>query len=423
MKKHLLSRKVLLIAFSVLFSILPSKTFAQNPNYNWTGAADSNFYNIANWTSTVGLVAFDNASFKEVRTSTSGISPVISQVVAWQPGIFDNLGGNLTVNADFACFYNDKLNGTVTVNTGATFVCRNIFRIGSGGSGTLNVNGGTFMSNDPSNWQGIFIGALAGGNGTANINSGGTINGGYQLEIGTRNNFPTGLLNVNANGTALAYWATVIGPNGTVNIDGGTLNAGQKLLVGDLTLDPGGIAGSVGSIVGRLNINSGSVIVNQNDLSAGDLVLHAKAKVVIDNGTLVIKASGKDFTAAINTFVTAGQIVPASGKKITVSYDGVLTTVKAIPNLGVNDFTVADNAFTVYPNPVQDVINIIPNKDFDGNLKVSIVALSGATVLEQTVEKNSGSFNLDIKNKLSSGVYLLKITSNNLVHSSKIVVK
>ena len=423
MKKHLLSRKGLLVAFSVLFLNVSNEAFAQNVSYNWTGARDSNFYNAANWTSSSGAVAFDDTSFKEVRTSASGTGAIINQTVAWQPGIFDNTGGNLTVNANFNCFFNDKLNGTITVNAGATFVCRNIFRVGREGSGTLNVNGGTFMSNNTDTWQGIFIGALAGGNGVANISNNGVISGGYQLEIGTRNFYPTGLLNVNATGTAEAYWATVIGPNGTVNIDGGTLNAGQKLLVGDLFVDTAGTEGTLGAIVGKLNINSGSVTINQNDLAEPGLILHAKAKVVIDNGKLILKRTGKNFTADINAFVTAGQIVPATGKKIVVEYDGVLTTVSAKANLGVEDFATAQNAFTVYPNPVQDVINIIPNIGFDGNLKVSIVTLSGATVLEQSIGNNSGSYSLDIKNKLTSGVYVLKITGNNIAHSSKIVVK
>jgi hypothetical protein len=424
MKKLLLSRKALLVAFSILSLSVSNEIFAQDPNYNWTGAADSNFYNKANWTSTVGSVAYDNTAFKIVRThSVAGSSPVINQNVDWQPGIFDNTGGNLTVNANFNVFFNDKLNGTVTVNTGASFVCRNIFRIGSEGSGTVNVNGGTFMSNNTNTWQGMFIGVLSGGNGVVNVSNGGFVSGGYSLEIGTRNYFPTGLLIVNATGTAEAYWATVIGPNGTVNIDGGTLNAGQKLLVGDLSVDTPGTEGTTGGIVGKLNINSGTVVVNQNDLADPALTLNTKAKVVIDNGKLILKHTGQNFTADINAYVTAGQIVPVAGKSIVVEYDGILTTVSAKANLGVEDFAVSKNEFTVYPNPVEDVINIVANKDFGGNVKIEVVTLSGAKVLEQSGSFSSGSYALGIKNKLTSGVYLLKISSNNAVYSTKVLVK
>ena len=422
MKKHLLSKTLLVVLLFGLFSSLSNSTYAQT--YNWTGAIDGNFYNAANWTSTSGPVVFDDSSFKFVRTHSVTNQATINQFVAWQPGVFDNTGGSLTVNTDFNIFYNDILNGTVTVNTGAIFTCRNIFRIGSGGSGILNVNGGTFRSSNTNTWQGIFIGVLNGGDGTANINSGGIIDGGYQLEIGSRDFYPTGVLNVNVGGTASAYWATTIGPNGTVNINGGNLNTGETFKVGDLFLDNASNSGTVGSIVGKLNINSGAVTVNQNDLAGVNFSLHANSKVIIDGGSLIIKRTGVDFTSVINGFVTGGQIAPIAGKTIVVTYDGTsLTTVTAITSLVINKFD-AKSKFTIYPNPVQDYINIMSNNDFNGNLKVSVVNLAGQTIMDNQLEKNSsGSYSIDVKNKLSAGIYLVNISTDTATFSSKIMVK
>jgi hypothetical protein len=425
MKKILLSKKSLLILLFGLFLSISNGVHAQT--YNWTGAVDGNFYNAANWTSTSGPVVFDDSAFKFVKThSVATNQPIISQFVAWQPGVFDNTGGSLTVNADFNVFYNDFLNGTVTVNTGAIFTCRNIFRIGREGSGVLNVNGGTFRSSNTNTWQGIFIGVLNGGNGTANINSGGIIDGGYQLEIGTRDFYPTGVLNVNSGGIAGAYWATAIGPNGTINVNGGNLNTGETFKVGDLFLDNAGNAGTVGTTVGKLNINSGTVTVNQNDLAGVNFNLHANAKVMIDGGSLIIKRTGTDFTSAINAYVTGGQIVPAAGKTIAVTYDGTsMTTVTAITALGTNNFDAdAKNTFTIYPNPVQNYINIMSKNDFSGKLKVAVVNLAGQTIMDSQLEKNnSGSYSVDVKNKLSAGVYLVKISTDTDAFSSKIIVK
>ncbi|TRX37784.1 T9SS type A sorting domain-containing protein [Flavobacterium restrictum] len=423
MKKSLHERKGLLFAVSILFFGFTAGVHAQD--YSWTGAADTDFYNTANWTnSTSAPIVFDNAGWKVARTHALGNSAVISKFVDWQPGIFDSTDGNLTVNADFNIFYNDKLNGTITVNTGATFTCRHIFRLGSEGTGILNVNGGTFRSNDPvNNPQLVLIGVLSGGNGIATINDGGTISGGYQLEIGTRDYYPTGLLNVNTGGTADAYWATVVGPNGTVNIDGGNLNTGQALIVGDLYVDNAGTEGTTGTIVGKLNINSGTVMVNQNDLDSPALNLNAKAKVVIDNGSLIIKRSGTDFTSIVNGYVTAGQIVPAAGKEIVVAYDGVLTTVTAKKSLGINDFDVS-NRFAIYPNPVQESINIMAKGNFNGDLKVSVVTITGQTVIKsQTIKANAGSYTVVSKNKLASGMYLVQINTGTTTVSKKIMVK
>lgn len=425
MKKILLSKKSLLMLLFGLFLSISNGIYAQT--YNWTGAADGNFYNAANWTSTLGPVVFDDSAFKFVKThSVATNQPTISQFVAWQPGVFDNTGGSLVINADFNIFFNDVLNGNVTVNTGAIFTCRNIFRIGREGSGVLNVNGGTFRSSNTNTWQGIFIGVLSGGNGTANINTGGIIDGGYQLEIGTRDFYPIGELNINTGGTAVAYWATVVGPNGTINVNGGNLNTGETFKVGDLFLDTPGNAGTVGTTVGKLNINSGTVTVNQNDLAGINFNLHANAKVMINGGSLIIKRTGIDFSSVINAYVTGGQIVPAAGKTIAVTYDGTsMTTVTAITALGINNFDAdAKNAFTIYPNPVQNYINIMSKNDFSGKLKVAVMNLAGQTIMDSQLEKNnSGSYSVDVKSKLSAGVYLVKISTDTDTFSSKIIVK
>jgi hypothetical protein len=423
MKKNLLTKKSLLVLLIGLFLSISNGADAQT--YNWTGAVDGDFYNASNWTSTSGPVVFDDSSFKFVKThSVATNQPAINQFVAWQPGVFDNTGGNLIVNADFNVFFNDALNGTVTVNTGAIFTCRNIFRIGREGSGILNVNGGTFRSSNTNTWQGIFIGALSGGNGIANINTGGIIDGGYQLEIGTRDFYPTGELNVNTGGTAVAYWATAIGPNGTINVNGGNLNTGETFKVGDLFLDTPGNAGTIGTTVGKLNINSGTVTVNQNDLAGINFNLHANAKVMIDGGSLIIKRTGIDFSSAINAYVTAGQIAPAAGKTIVVAYDGTsMTTVTAIISLAINKFD-SKNTFTIYPNPVQNYINIMSKNDFSGKLKVAVVNLAGQTIIDSQLEKNnSGSYTIDVKNKLSAGLYLINIITDTDTFTSKIMVK
>lgn len=425
MKKNLLSKKSLLMLLFGLFLSFSNGTYAQT--YNWTGSVDGNFYNASNWTSTSGPVVFDDSAFKFVKThSVATNQPTISQFVAWQPGVFDNTGGSLTINADFNIFFNDVLNGTVTINTGALFTCRNIFRIGREGLGIVNVNGGTFRSSNTNTWQGIFIGALSGGNGTANINTGGIIDGGYQLEIGTRDFYPTGELNVNTGGIATAYWATAIGPNGTINVNGGNLNTGETFKVGDLFLDTPGNAGTLGSTVGKLNINSGTVTVNQNDLAGVIFNLHANAKVMIDGGSLIIKRTGSDFTSAINAYVTGGQIVPAAGKTITVTYDGTsMTTVTAMTTLGTTNFDAeAKNTFTIYPNPVQNYINIMSKNNFSGKLKVAVMNLVGQTIIYNQLEKNnSGSYSIDVRNKLSAGVYLVKISTDTGTFFSKIIVK
>lgn len=412
MKKKLQFNKLSLVAACALFLGICNYTEAQT--YNWTGGS-SNFYATSNWTSTQGAVAFDDSSFKTVRTNGTGSSPVINQFVAWQPGIFDSTGGNLTINADFNVFFNDMLNGTVTVNSGAIFTCRNIMRVGRDGTGILNVNG-TARSLNEGVFQAIFIGAL-GGNGTVNVNEGGLVSGGYQLEVGTRDFYPTGTLNVNTGGIAEAYWVTPIGPNGTINVNGGTVNTGQTFIVGDLFLDNAANVGNVGAVVGRVNLNSGTMMVNQNDLEAIVFAMHPNSKMIIDNGSLMIKRTGVDFTQAVNGFVTGGQIEAAPGKQINVVYDGVFTTVTATTTAGIN--TLATDSFSLYPNPAQDVITITANNQIAGSVSINVINMLGETVMQKQLS-DINRYELNISN-LASGMYVVKLNSAQESFSSKII--
>jgi len=415
MKKKLQSK----LSFFALWAVfLGISNYSNAQTYDWTGAVSSDFYNAANWTSTLGPVAFDDSSFKFVRThQTSGNAPIIGGTMPWQPGVFDNTGGNLIINANFNVFYNDKLNGTVTVNQGANFTCRNIMRIGREGVGILNVNGTAWCNNDTTTWQGMFIGALAGGNGTVNVNNGGLASGGYNLEVGTRNNYPTGTLNVYTGGTADAYWATVVGPNGTININGGVLNTGQAFFIGDLTVDNAGTEGTLGAVVGKVNINSGSVVVNHNDLAAPDLRMHANSKIIIDEGSFAIKRTGIDLSAILNNFINSGQIAAAPGKILVVNFDGAFTTITTRTAAGINNN--AKNNFSLYPNPATDVVTISPDNDFNGSLNIAVVNMLGETVMQNKLSGING-YNLNVSN-LATGMYVVKINNGTTTTTSKII--
>lgn len=417
MKKILLTRRLLLSASAIMGAAAMQ---AQDTTYNWDGSAGSDFYAAENWTNPAGTgVFFDDAVFRIVRTNDQGTSPVIGQAWAWQPGIFDAQGGTLTVNAEFNCYFNDFLNGTIDINDGGNFTCRNIIRVGRAAQGVVNINsGGLLRANNTDTWQGIFIGVLAGGSGVVNVNDGGIINGGYQVEVGTRNDYPSGTLTVNTGGLSEAYWATVVGPNGVINVSGGTINCGERLLVGDLFLDPGGVAGPINGLTGLVNLNSGTIVVNHNDLVRADatyLVIHEDGKIVIDGGTLSVKSTGVDLSAAMETFITNEQIVTVEGKELVVNYDGVFTTVTAEEVAGIEG--LAKNGFALYPNPTNGVMTVQPSNDFGGSLDVAVVNMLGKTVLQAQL---NGSYTLDV-NALASGIYMMSINNGVAITTQKFI--
>lgn len=415
------------ISFLVLFTFYSiTNLMAQGDStYDWVGN-NSNFYDASNWTSTNGAVQFDNNGFKVVRVFDVGVSPQINSFVDWQPGIFDTYDNvDLTVNADFNVFFNDWLNGTITVNDGATFTCRNIFRIGRAGSGVVNINGGVFRSSDPTNFQSIFIGVLQDGDGTVNVNNDGLLESGQQIEVGTRDFYPLGEINVNSGGVATANTVTSIGPNGTINVNGGVLNTGNVLIVGDLFVDNAGNEGALNDTpnVGDLNINAGTVVFNQNNLEAPAFIVHPDGQIVIDEGSLILNNPGFDYTDEISTLVTNGQLVAAEGKTIEVSYNGTdQTTVTASPTASTTDFN-ANTYFTIYPNPSRGIINLTPKDASLGELSVAIFDLTGKKVFEVNEKNSTQTITLQTDGQLVAGMYIVKIQSSKGELFSKIVIQ
>lgn len=423
-----MNKKLLLkISFLVLFTFYSfTNLMAQGDStYDWVGN-NSNFYDASNWTSTNGAVQFDNNGFKVVRVFDVGVSPQINSFVDWQPGIFDTYDNvELTVNADFNVFFNDWLNGTITVNDGATFTCRNIFRIGREGSGVVNINGGVFRSSDPANFQSIFIGVLQGGDGTVNVNNDGLLESGQQIEVGTRDFYPLGELNVNSGGVATATTVTAIGPNGTINVNGGVLNTGNVLIVGDLFVDNAGNEGALNDTpnVGDLNINAGTVVFNQNNLEAPAFIVHPDGQILIDEGSLILNNPGFDYTDEISTLVTNGQLVAAEGKTIEVSYNGTnQTTVTASPTASTTDFN-ANTYFTIYPNPSRGIINLTPKDASLGELSVAIFDLTGKKVFEVNEKNSTQTITMQTDGKLVAGMYLVKIQSSKGELFSKVIIQ
>jgi len=103
----------------------------------------------------------------------------------------------------------------------------------------------------------------------------------------------------------------------------------------------------------------------------------------------------------------------------TVKFDDYsLTAVPAINLLSV-DKVVADNNFSVYPNPATNVVNIKSSVNTSMQT-VSITDLNGRTVKTNTVSGNEAQINIS---DLASGVYMMNINSDEGSVTKKIVKK
>jgi len=201
--------------------------------------------------------------------------------------------------------------GTVTLaGSGATFTDAGtgILYVGyQNGTGTLNVNAGTFShSNGELVVAGTVTNGTFSGTGTVNV-AGGTLTT-KSLTIGRNANSVTSTLNGTVNvssgtlnvtaGNTLVGWQG-IGASGTLNINGGTFNqstvsaSGANLVIGSFS----GVTGAVNVSSGALNLDNGANI-NFSDTNA-----------VSPNGTLTISGGAVTFYSNAGTTVGGTGVV------------------------------------------------------------------------------------------------------------------
>jgi hypothetical protein len=129
-----------------------------------------------------------------------------------------------------------------------------------------------------------------------------------------------------------------------------------------------------------------------------------------------ISGYATNYTATAAGLYTFQYVTPTG--TTSTNYNGPAQCT--VPNLGFDEVAFLDNAFTIYPNPTSDVLNIKLRKDINEKdiLGVSIYDLKGSLVSKTSDFKS----NIDIKN-LSKGSYVVKIEFLNYLISKKIIVK
>ena len=332
-----------------------------NAQINWIGATDGDFSNISNWDAAVVFTGGYIAEGLVIGPVLApNINPVLSSDVASQPEYLDTFAGaNITILASIVPWKNWHLNGIVTVDNVAS---------------NLNVRD--------------------------------------QLHVGRG---AIGILNVN-DGWVGSKYTTWIGfdasGDGIVNVNGGTLEVGTWLVIANKNSPDNG----------ELHVNSGKVIVAAS--GTGTLEIGEFGSVTIDNGTLEISG---DKESEIAGHITNGKITTTGAKTIVVSYDAGtdLTTVTAEATASVRDINAnAKYLFSVYPNPTKDVINITPKNNYSGKLDITITNVLGKIVIErELLQSHSGLYSINIKDQLTSGIYLVKIDAEDSSYFSKVIVE
>jgi hypothetical protein len=116
-------------------------------------------------------------------------------------------------------------------------------------------------------------------------------------------------------------------------------------------------------------------------------------------------------------------LVSEASSNNALSYSGVFDNfiVKASATdslLGTDQFVSHTNAFSVYPNPATNFVNV-SSYDYTVN-KVDILDMNGRIV--KSVSDNSNEVQINLSD-LAQGVYMMTITSNEGISSTKKIVK
>lgn len=132
---------------------------------------------------------------------------------------------------------------------------------------------------------------------------------------------------------------------------------------------------------------------------------------------------GQDFCMIWDVFARRGLGFNASSGDAFSSNDQ--TEDFTVPSPGPNctlgiDYFQNDDLIKVYPNPTQDNFNIRIN-NYIGKISYQLFDLNGRIILEENNLDFSVEKNISVAN-LSSGVYILKLTSEKINYIEKIII-
>ena len=153
-----------------------------------------------------------------------------------------------------------------------------------------------------------------------------------------------------------------------------------------------------------VSVSSGDIIVAEVSMAQ---TLGAVFYIGAISGNETAPAYIKTVGCGVNSITSITSVDPTANGKI------VIDLISDTPASSEEFFT---ENFTMYPNPVTDVLNIQSKKGLVGN-EIRITDITGKVV---KVQKDASSVNVS---DLSSGTYLIDITTNEGKATSKFVKK
>ena len=322
-------------------------------------------------------------------------------------GVVVQSGGTISANNElYIGNENAGASGTYTLSgAGALSVANEVVVGREGGTGTLNVDGGTITTTGNGN---MYIGRR---NGTGTLNqTAGVISVIKEFGVGTRDGDKIGTGTYNLSGGSLAATNTIfigkeLGASGTMTMTGGTMSTSDKLQIGHNQAT--GVLTQSGGIV---NVQNEVHIGNENSgSSVGTYTLSGSAELNVGNEVLV----GRD--NATGTFnldggtVTTKKIEGGTGNA-TVNFNGGILKARESQGAFITNLDVAN---------VQAGGITIDSNGFDLGISQTLSGTGGLTKIGSGVLEFSGTATYTGDTNVAAGT--LRLANGTALASSRIV--
>src|SRR5690606_18894790 len=188
----------------------------------------------------------------------------------------------------------------------------------------------------------------------------------------------------------------------------------QALMGGNVYFNCDGASGGIGGVTGVIDCS----VFDQSFGYPEDQWFTVTCVYDIDNENWDMFIDGVEFvtdypfTFGTQVFIELAGIDFYSASTNDTMYMHVIIIYNGNIMLITDDF--AANKYSVYPNPVQDVLNIKTDVAVDN---VTVYDILGKVVLQENPGKISPAINM---NNLTSGVYMVKVTIGNSSKTIKV---
>lgn len=163
------------------------------------------------------------------------------------------------------------------------------------------------------------------------------------------------------------------------------------------------------------------VTVVENDL--------LKPNIVVNGNVLTSQQSGSSYQWYLNDVKLEGATnrsfeATSDGRYQVAIFDDACnrisepTVISAIPD---NESELSRFGVFVGPIPTTDKLNVTISNNYRGNVEVQLIDLAGRIYVSQSANKSDDELNFELLMTGPSGLYILKINTNNLTLNKKVI--